>query len=147
MNDIYSKVSLSYTLVREWEVRRNVRSGLAPYFISEKALTKAIWPEAVRGLTGMAGSGQSLMHLFGSLYSHSSFYYHFVVSSLYSSCLLMLSFVFFFLLFVLYLSLFFIAVCSHFVVSSLIVVRPLFVVVLWVPKIKLCAMKVYKRFV
>jgi hypothetical protein len=38
-------------------VRRNVRSGLAPYFMSEKALTKAIWPEAVRGLTGMAGSG------------------------------------------------------------------------------------------
>ncbi len=45
-------------------MRRNVRSGLAPYFMSEKALTKAIWPEAVRGLTGMAGSGQLLMHLF-----------------------------------------------------------------------------------
>ncbi len=119
-------------------MRRNVRSGLAPYFMSEKALTKAIWPEAIRGLTGMAGSGQSSMHL----YAWKSLFTFFIllsfdVSSLYICCSLLLSFVFS-LFAACSLLVFVLLSCCLFVVSSLIVVRSLFVgVVFGYKKIKL----------
>jgi hypothetical protein len=103
--------------------------------MSEKALTKAVSPEAGRGLTdssvGLAWLGQTqawCIYLVWSLYSGSSFYYYLVVSSLYICCLLLLSFV------------------PLFAVSSLVVVRSLFFVILRVQKSNcMLTMIVYKQ--
>jgi hypothetical protein len=102
-------------------VRRNVRSGLAPYFMSGKALTKAIWPEAIRGLPGMAGSGQLLMHLF----AWKSLFTFFILLSFCCFFSLFLLFVVVICFLFSFCCLFSIClcslnvVCSHFVVSSL----------------------------